>query len=181
MVQKITAAAAAADMATQAELDAVSAVAAAKLAGDIVQVLSTQTGAVSTGTTIIPRDDTIPQITEGTQVLSRAITPSNAANILQIDVVLHASCSVTSDIVAALFQDSGANAVAVASMYATTNVGVMAVVLRHRMVAGTVSATTFSVRAGPITAGTLTVNGSSGGRYYGGVYASSITITEIKV
>jgi hypothetical protein len=149
-------------------------------AGAVAQVVSSQTGAVSTGTTIIPRDDTIPQNTEGTEFLSCAITPTSASNVLQIDVVLHASCSVTSDIVAALFQDSAAGALSVGSMYATTAVGVMAIVLRHRMTAGTTSATTFRVRAGPITAGTVTFNGSSGGRYYGGVYASSITITEIK-
>lgn len=151
-----------------------------KLAGDIVQRVITQTGALATGTTIVPRDDTIPQNTEGNEYLTRSIAPTNAANLLDIEVVLHASCSVTSDIVAALFQDTTADALAVASVYATTNLSVMGVVLRHRMTAGTTSATTFKVRAGPITAGTITVNGASGGRYYGGVYASSITITEIK-
>lgn len=44
----------------------------------------------------------------------------------------------------------------------------------------TTFATTFTVRAGPITAGTVTVNGASGGRYYGGVYASSIIVSEFK-
>lgn len=181
MTTRIPATMVAADVATQAELDVVAAAAAAKLAGDVVQTVNSASGAVATGTTVIPRDDTIPQNTEGTEFLTRAITPTSATNILDIEVVLHASCSVTTDIVAALFQDSTANALAVASQYATTSVGVMSLVLRYRMTAGTTSATTFKVRAGPITAGTLTVNGSAGGRYYGGVYASSITITEIKV
>ena len=33
--------------------------------GKILQVVNTQTGAMSTGTTTIPHDATIPQITEG--------------------------------------------------------------------------------------------------------------------
>lgn len=146
----------------------------------VVQNVHTQTGAVATGTAIIPRDDTIPQISEGTQFLSCAITPTAAANILQVDVVLFASASVTSDIVVALFRDSGANALAVGSSYGSTALGIVCVSFRHRVVAGSVSPTTFTVRAGPISAATLTVNGSGGGRYYGNVFSSSITITEIK-
>lgn len=146
----------------------------------MIQTVTSATGAVATGTTIIPRDDTIPQNTEGTQFLSVAITPTSATSILEIEAVLMLSCSVTSDVIAALFRDSNANALAVASQYATTNLGVMEVVLIHRVVAGSTAATTFAVRAGPMTAGTVTFNGASGGRYYGGVMASSITVTEIK-
>lgn len=151
-----------------------------KLTGDTVRVVNTQTGAVATGTTLIPRDDTIPQNTEGDQYMSLAITPTNAANILDIHVIVRASSTVTTDIVVALFQDSTANALAVNSSYATTAQGVVQVSLRYRMVAGTTSATTFKVRAGGITAGTVTFNGAASGRYYGGAYASSITITEVR-
>ena len=34
--------------------------------GTLIQTVSYQTGAVATGTAVIPNDDTIPQITEGT-------------------------------------------------------------------------------------------------------------------
>jgi hypothetical protein len=157
------------------------AVTAAKIAAGVpIQSVSATSGAVATGTAIIPRDDTIPQISEGTEFLSRAITPLSATNVLQVDVVLFASASVTSDIVAALFRDSGANALAVGSSYGSTALGIVCVSFRYRVVAGSVSPTTFTVRAGPISAGTLTVNGSGGGRYYGNVFSSSITITEIK-
>jgi len=151
-----------------------------KLPGDTVQVVNTQTGAVATGTTLIPRDDTIPQITEGDQYMSLAITPTSATNFLDIHVIVQASSTVTTDIVVALFQDSTANALAVNSSYATTAQGVVQVSLRYRMTAGTTSATTFRVRAGGITAGTLTFNGAASGRYYGGAFVSSITIAEIR-
>jgi hypothetical protein len=170
MTTRVPASMVAADVATQAELDAASL---------LKQTVQTVSGAVATGTAIIPRDDTIPQITEGTEFLTRAITPTAAANILEVEVVLHVSCSVTSDVVAALFRDSTANALAVASQYATTAQGVMGIVLTHRVAAGSTSPTTFRVRAGPISAGTVTVNGAAGGRYYGGAYASSITVREL--
>lgn len=149
-------------------------------AGFDVQTVGNVVTAVATGTTLIPRDDTIPQITEGNEYLTQAITPLSATNILIIEAVLHLSHSVVSDVIAALFQDSGANALATASQYASTASGVQCVVLRHRMVAGTTSSTTFRVRAGGMTAGTTTFNGASGGRYYGGTYASSLIIREIK-
>jgi hypothetical protein len=50
------------------------------------------------------------------------------------------------------------------------------------MTAGTTSETTFRVRAGPSnTTYTLTFNGYNSARYFGGVMASSITITEFGV
>lgn len=189
---KIQAAMVDADVATQAELDAaiaaeVSARNAAitsgnvKLSGDVVQVVSTQTGAVATMTALIPGDDTIPQNTEGTEVMTRAITPTNASNILEIEVVVNVGNGGTSTewMTAALFQDSTANALACGFTYAAANTPVQ-VVFKHRMVAGTTSATTFRVRFGGNTANTFTFNGLGGGRYFGGVLASSITVREIK-
>ena len=58
-------------------------------AGMCVQIQSTQTGAVATGTTVIPLDDSIPQNTEGDEYMSLSITPSDASNILIIDDDCH--------------------------------------------------------------------------------------------
>ncbi len=54
-----------------------------RLSGSVVQAVNTQTGAVGTTTTIMPFDDTIPQITEGSEFMTRAITPTSASNILR--------------------------------------------------------------------------------------------------
>lgn len=145
----------------------------------VVQVVNTQTGAVASGTTVLPYDDTIPQNTEGDQFLSLAITPTNASHLLRIDVVLQVSHSAVNTVSIALFQDSTANALAASganSIAASPQAGV----LTHYMTAGTTSATTFKVRAGGSGAGTLTVNGNGGARRFGGVIVSSITITEIR-
>jgi hypothetical protein len=147
--------------------------------GAVVQVVNTETGAVATGTTVIPFDDTIPQNTEGDQYMSLAITPTDAGNILLIDVVVQLSHSVAAWDAAALFQDSTANALAAIVAYQDLAGAGMTLHFRHKMTAGTTSATTFKVRAGGQAAGTTTFNGQAAGRIYGGVMASSITITEI--
>lgn len=147
--------------------------------GSVIQVVNVQTGASTTGSTTIPLDDTIPQNTEGTQYMSLAITPSDAANKLRIDVVFYGSADATEEVIVALFQDAIADALAAISAYNDTIDGGRILMLTHYMTAGTTSATTFKVRAGTDSGATLTFNGSAGNRQFGGVAASSITITEI--
>ena len=153
-----------------------------KLTGDVVQVVNTSTGAVATGTTTIPLDDTIPQQTEGDLYLTApAITPTSASNFLRIDVTLVAANSAAAYyMIAALFQDATANALKTAVHTLGAANYPATITFSHYMVAGTTSATTFKVRAGAHTAGTTTFNGAAGGRYFGGTMASSITVTEIK-
>lgn len=145
----------------------------------VIQRLSSQTGALVTGTTIIPVDDTIPQNTEGDQYLTLTITPSNSANILRIDVTIQGSTTVGAW-AAALFQDSTVNAITgfITSGGATY---VLPLTFTHTMVAGTTSSTTFKVRAGTVASGTFTLNGQLSGRLLGGVIATSIIITEYQV
>lgn len=155
------------------------------LAGSVVQVVNTQTGAVATGTTIMPYDDTIPQNTEGDQYMSLAITPTSATNKLKITVVFN-WCEVANTFNAtsiALFQDSTANALAaIAEETSGANLRAHCDTFIHYMTAGTTLATTFKVRAGGDQAGTLGFNSdTAGARLFGGVCASSITIEEIKV
>lgn len=150
-------------------------------AGAVVQVVNTQTGAVATGTTILPLDDTIPRNTEGDQYMTLAITPKSATNKLKIDVVLFAAHSAAAyHLIAALFQDTTADALA-CSGHVSEGAATYGVCIKftHYMTAGTASATTFKVRAGASGAGTTTFNGHGAGRMFGGVCASSMTITEI--
>jgi hypothetical protein len=147
----------------------------------VQQVVSTITGAVATGTTGLPWDDTIPQNTEGDQYMTLAVTPKSATSKLEITVVGNFACSTSEIISMALFQDSTANALqAVAAHDVAANLQNQ-LVIEYVMTSGTTSATTFKVRAGPNTSGTITFNGSSSGRKFGGVMASSIIITEIGV
>jgi len=146
-------------------------------AGSVLQVVNSQTGAVATTTTTTPVDDTIPQITEGAQFLSLAITPISATSKLLFEIVLMVSTSGANTTIVALFQGATANAIAAAMTNSGATLNTTAA-LNYFMTSGTTSSTTFTVRAGP-GAGTLTVNGNGGARFLGGVMYSSITITEI--
>ena len=144
----------------------------------IAQIVNTQVSAVATGSTTMPHDDTIPQNTEGVEYMTLAITPTSATSKLRIDIVATGCYSSVNQITYALFQDSTADALAATGQMNdnlnwqyTTN-------LVHTMTSGTTSATTFKLRIGGTTGGTYTFNGKSAARKYGGVSASSITITE---
>jgi hypothetical protein len=148
--------------------------------GAVVQVVNTQSGAVDSGSTTTPMDDTIPQNTEGNEFLTRAITPTSSSNKLVIDVTFYGAPSLQSIwMIVALFQDSTANALAASVAWIPDASAIVPVTFRHYMTAGTTSSTTFKVRAGGSAASTVTMNGVSAARFLGGVMASSITVTEV--
>lgn len=146
----------------------------------VAQIVNTQTGAASTGTTLVPADDTIPQNDEGDEYMTLAITPTLATNKLKIEVVAQVSASTTAWLIASLFQDSTANALASMIVREPTALGPFQILFTHYMTAGTTSETTFKVRIGPHVVCTVTFNGQNSARKCGGVMASSITITEFK-
>jgi len=149
-------------------------------AGNVLQVVNVQTGAVATGTTTIAFDDTIPQSSEGTEFITLAITPTSSTSKLRIDfsVVLNHTVG-TAILNACLFQDAIVNALAAASSQNVNSGGPMIVAGSYYMTAGTTSSTTFKIRCGSPTAGTVTLNGVNGVRFYAGVSNSFITITEV--
>jgi len=148
--------------------------------GKVVQVVNFQTGAMATGTTTIPYDNTIPQITEGNQYMTLAITPTNENNILIISVAMAALGSALANRpTVALFVDAVADALASSNCKYVADAEIFTFYFSHRMVAGTTSERTFKVRAGGNIATTLTFNGNDGTARLGGSLASSITITEV--
>lgn len=150
-------------------------------AGTVVQQVGNQTGAVATGTGTYSLADSAPTTSGGTEFLTQAITPRATSNILLIDTVLFLSNSLgAGTFIAGLFQDSGANALAAGAQVVANSGVVVGLAFRHRMTAGTTSSTTFRVRAGLSAAATVTLNGSLGSRLFGGVFASSISIMEVK-
>lgn len=151
------------------------------VAGRLVQQVNTQTGTSSTGTTVIPLDNTIPQNTEGDEVMTLAITPTNASNKLKIEVVVVGTNGSGGNLIAALFQDSTANSLAAASQSWNAGTTIETTAFTHYMTAGTTSATTFKIRYGSNVAGTTYFNIDSGTADLGGVFASSITISEVTV
>ena len=147
--------------------------------GKVVQKVNFQTGSRSSGTVIIPFDESIPQNTEGNEFLTLAITPTDVNNKLEITVKPLLSNSSVNWMVSALFQDNTADALAVVFGYNPTATTTAIEVLTHTMTAGTVAETTFKFRAGLASAGTTVLNSSAAGTtLFGSLAASSITITE---
>ena len=146
----------------------------------VLQRVNFQTGTVATGSTLLPFDNTIPQIGEGNQYMSLAITPKSATSILEIEVVLNGTNSAAGSptLTVALFRDSTANAIAAACQTVSTGGFMQNIKFIHTLTSGSTASTTFTVRAGGQVAGTTTFNGSGGAQSLGGVMSSSITIYE---
>jgi hypothetical protein len=152
------------------------------LPNNVIQVQRTATGAVATGTTLIPDDDTIPQITEGDQYMSQAITPSSAANALEVraQALLSTSQAGNCGMVLALFQDATANALMATRFNSPTADHINMLPISATILAAGTAATTLRARGGPGAVGTTTFNGSGGGgRKYGGVANSFIELREV--
>jgi hypothetical protein len=148
--------------------------------GDVVQVVRNSDGAVNTAATILPADNTIPQITEGAQFMSQSLNPTSAINSLLVEGILYFANSAAAGVgvTTALFQDAAVDALA-ASVKPSPGAGyVNDFHLRYVMRAGTTSSTTFRARAGSSSAGTLTFNGAGGTGLMGGVLLSSMSVTE---
>ena len=143
-----------------------------------VQIITSVDGAVATGTTLIPGNDTIPQNTEGDEYLSVTITPKSATNLLVVSLETAFGHAVLGTISVALFKNSDADALAVFGVTGEATDRRSLITLTHALVAGGTSAITFKVRAGGSNAGTITLNGTSSARKYGGKSASHITVTE---
>jgi hypothetical protein len=147
----------------------------------LVQVVNALDGAVATGTTVMPADDTIPQNDEGDQFMTCAITPTHASNKLLIEVEWHGASTTANEIWGALFQDSDAGALACSGTQDGSNSQIQNLSFTHYMTAGTTSSTTFKLRVGAGASSTITHNGAAGSRKLGGKMQSSITISEIRV
>tara|TARA_R100001530_G_scaffold6191_1_gene7331 strand:- start:35 stop:1774 length:1740 start_codon:yes stop_codon:yes gene_type:complete len=153
---------------------------AASGGGKVLQVVEVHDGAVATGSTIMPSDDTIPQNSEGNEWMTLAVTPASASNLLRIDTCVHMATTSDDQMIAAIFQDSTASALSASAYRQSAANKINSVYMTHYMTAGTTSSTTFKVRGGGMNSGTITFNGVSSGRLFGGVLASFIIITEIE-
>lgn len=147
--------------------------------GKIVQVVESSYATATSTTAVIPFDSTIPQNTEGTELLSASITPTSSANKLLINVsvpFIDLSGAIVSAI--ALFQDTAADAIALCTWTPPGGGYPNNVNFLHYMTAGTTSSTTFKVRYGA-NSGTVYINRSGGGTTFGGISAARIAIMEI--
>ena len=150
------------------------------VAGTIVQVQNVQRTDSVTTASIIDLN-TIPQITDGVQVLSLPFTPKFATSIIQFDINLTVNNSTASrQAVIALFKDPISDAIAGTAGPWLNFSGVYAsATMLHQAPAGDTDLRTYTVRMGPASASTLRLNGNTD-TLLGGVNFSGMTITEIQ-
>lgn len=158
-----------------------------RIPGHLVQRVTSSTATYSSTTAVITFDDTIPQNTEGAEIDTVTITPTNASNILRISVYLPVYQTGTNAIyfVVALFQDSIVNAIAARAGGTNNNSGTLHHFLSfsmvHEMTAGTTGNTTFKLRIGTNSAAEpARINGDAS-RKMGGVSQAVLFVEEMAV
>ena len=167
---------------------AANSVTSAKLASGIgiklLQVARATTASVITCGTAIPWDDTIPQSSEGNEVLTIAITPISATSIiyLKFDASGSANGAVTNSATIAFFKDSDTNAI-----YATQvpfwNANGYGAKFNgsYSELSSSTTLRTYKVRIGINNANSIFINGNaSGGRQYGGVSIAQLEAWEVE-
>ena len=129
--------------------------------------------------TVIPLDDTIPQVTEGTQILSIAITPKSTTNKIRVRFSGETSLSAAAHAIGAIFINGGANAVQANVAYHAQANEKQPLVMDYEYTPGSITSQTISVRAGSNGA-TLRLNGTYTGRLFGGAMRATLVVEEIK-
>ena len=128
-------------------------------------------------TTVIPFDDTIPQVGEGTQILSVSITPKTTTNRIRLRFTGTGNISSNDVIIFAMFANGAADAIAAGATFSQATGNLVNCILETELVPGSTSAQTYTLRVGPSSALTLRMNGTSAARRFGGV-AKCVLIAE---
>lgn len=147
--------------------------------GRILQIQESFSSTYDNTSTVIPYDNSIPQISEGKEFTTISFTPISASSTLVIECLVYAGISATSQVAIALFVDATANALA-AGAARVDGTQIVALPLTYKVASGSTSSRTYRLRYGP-SAGTAYINGASIGALYNGVMTSGIRVTEILV
>lgn len=150
-----------------------------ELDGKVAQTVFAANNNYLSTTATIPNNDSLPQNTQGLQVLTASITPRKTTNLIVVSFNIPLASDGGNHLTAALFKDTDANALAASNVTSSNANYMLQATAEHRFVAGTTSAINFAVRVGP-NGGTLYMNGQSVGRRYGGALAATLKITEIE-
>jgi len=151
-------------------------------AGSSVQHVYTSTSTAFSTSTTVPYDTSVPTNTEGAEFMTRSITPTNASNILVIDFFCPLfDCTAAYFLATSLYQDSTSAALMSLSNTTTGGTYVNNYSLRHIMVAGTTSSTTFKIRMGASTSSVYMLQNNVSRDIYGSAPKAYLSVTEYAV
>lgn len=143
----------------------------------IVQMVSTSLKTLLTTGTGTPYNNSIPQQSQGTQVLSLSITPKYSTSKLEIRFYSTGGKGIVGAVTAAIYQDSNANALSAKGFNALPALS-CCFDMQHVMTSGTTSPTTFKAFVSS-SENTYDVNGrESGTQTFGGVSSTVMIVTE---
>ena len=147
--------------------------------GAVIQSVAASYTANADLSTTIPNDDTIPRNSEGSEIVTVSITPTSASSTIEVEFRAMGAAAGTVSMIAALFKDSGASALAASAGVAGSVNLPGPIGLIYQESAGSTSARTYKIRVGA-NSGTCRLNGTTSARLYGGASAATLVVREIK-
>lgn len=130
-------------------------------------------------TAAIPLDDSIPQIGEGTEIITTSYTPKVSTSTLRLSFTGQVVGDGLIGVVCAIF-NGGSNAVGAQLVTIPAASYRVPVSFEASYAPGSTSAQTISVRCGPSSGGAMSLNGSVASRLLGGASAATLKIEEIQ-
>lgn len=128
---------------------------------------------------VIPYDDSIPQKTEGTQIISLNVVTTTATQRVKLSFCGFCTMDASGEVVGAIFQGSASDAIQAAA----TRLGVNTwpdplsfEIPTVDVLIGSATTTAFAVRVGPTTSN-CRFNGTASARLFGGIAAATLEAT----
>jgi hypothetical protein len=147
--------------------------------GDVVNTWRSNYTTYTSTTLVIPFDDTIPQITEGLNILTRSITLSKSTNRVRVRTSTVVAGDGVIGVAGAIFEAGAANAKGAAACLVAGTGYSTALIVEAEWAPGTTNLTVnFNVGPG---GGTAYINGNNVTRLFGGAEAATMVIEEIEV
>lgn len=134
-----------------------------------------QTFTKSSITSVIPYDNTIPQISEGVEVMGIDFTPISASSKILIEADFSYEASSTYYVFGSIFDSRFSSAVRSSSSYFSGSVPIMSRYVSVILDSGSLDLRRYSLRLGS-NAGTVYFNGPN--TTHGGVIGSNFRVTE---
>lgn len=146
--------------------------------GNVLQKVAKVVSAGVDITTVIPYDNTIPQNTEGDQVITLSFTPKSATSLLHIKFSAMVTSTNNPRITMALFVGAGADAVsATTALGAGANDANFGLALDFVMASPGTSAVNIAIRVGP-DANTANFNKATGAQIFSTAMKSFLIVEE---
>lgn len=151
-----------------------------KPVGRVLQVV-TGNIAATTGTTLVPYDNTVPTSSEGFQIWSQSFTPISTSStiIIQYSITISHGTAAARNIISSVFSGTTNLGAVIEQVNATLAANIPGILTQTvTFFPGSISTITLSCRVGASAAGTLSINQTSAATL-GGAAVTQYSIVEV--